>query len=145
MTIITPGLSPDVKATILTQDEGDSEILHTLAVSQLCFKLGRITVPPALVLAMNGFCTPLEEPGSPAYSHVVPPPHWAHVQSLLSLPNGGSPKAMRKLLVGGWKDVPNHDRWWDQALDGVTDKQRRFRLKALGQLRSGLESIKALT
>ncbi|KAG6846619.1 hypothetical protein H0H93_012814, partial [Arthromyces matolae] len=32
--------------------EEDGAILHTITVSQLCFKIGRITVPPALVLAL---------------------------------------------------------------------------------------------
>ena len=35
--------------------EADGATLHCVSVSVLCFKIGRITVPPAIVLAAEGF------------------------------------------------------------------------------------------
>jgi hypothetical protein len=38
------------------ESEPDGATLHCVSISQLCFKHGRITVPPAIVLAGNGYC-----------------------------------------------------------------------------------------
>ncbi|KAH0826097.1 hypothetical protein J3R83DRAFT_5843 [Lanmaoa asiatica] len=38
--------------------EPDGVLLHCVAVSQICFKLGRITIPPAVILASEGFTKP---------------------------------------------------------------------------------------
>ncbi|KAJ3865809.1 hypothetical protein EV359DRAFT_6474, partial [Lentinula novae-zelandiae] len=37
-----------------TDPNSDNVKLHTIAVSRICFKHGRITVPPAIVFATNG-------------------------------------------------------------------------------------------
>lgn len=42
------------KLTFRTHDE-DGALIHCIAVSTLCFKSGRKTVPPKIALALSGF------------------------------------------------------------------------------------------
>ncbi|KAK7436758.1 hypothetical protein VKT23_009812 [Stygiomarasmius scandens] len=63
-----------------TDDEEEGYTLHTVTVSLMCFKIGRITVPPTLVMAASGLCAP---PPSPPLS--------ASPESVDSLPNPFSP------------------------------------------------------
>ncbi|KAG9310777.1 hypothetical protein JVU11DRAFT_8626 [Chiua virens] len=69
--------------------ELDGATLHCVAVAQVCFKWGRLTVPPAIVLASEGFTRPCGDDvfdgtsaGMHAYSHANPPPNWIKSQSL---------------------------------------------------------------
>ncbi|KAJ7595317.1 hypothetical protein C8J56DRAFT_922086 [Mycena floridula] len=119
-------------ASKLVKPESDGATLHTISISQICFKIGRITVPPALVLAANGFSFPTES-GEP-FSLESPPPHWAKVSR--------SPKVLRDLFKGGWKNVPVEDRWWEQALGGQIEQQRKERLVALESLRKGMLDVR---
>lgn len=109
--------------------EPDGATLHCVAISQLCFKHGRITVPPGFVLAASGFSAPPSKSDSvPAYSHSNPPPHFLHAEQLIS------PRGTRKygdLLRGGWKDIPEAERWWVDALGGVVEEQRRVNMDGL--------------
>ncbi|EKM76824.1 hypothetical protein AGABI1DRAFT_44318 [Agaricus bisporus var. burnettii JB137-S8] len=134
-------------ASLASSKEPDGATLHTIAVSEVCFKIGRITVPPSLVLATHGFSAPPSEFGSSlaSYSTANPPPHWAKVKALLSLPFGGSPKTLRTFLSGGWRDIPESDKWWDQALSGVVEQKRKARLEVVSGLKSGMEGAQALT
>lgn len=134
-------------ASLASSKEPDGATLHTIAVSEVCFKIGRITVPPSLVLATHGFSAPPSEFGSSlaSYSITHPPPHWAKVKALLSLPFGGSPKTLRTFLSGGWRDIPESDKWWDQALSGVVEQKRKARLEVVSGLKSGMEGAQALT
>lgn len=129
--------------------EPDGATLHCVAISQLCFKHGRITVPPALVLAASGFCAPPSSTSNSAsaYSHSNPPPHFSHVQELIS------PRASRKyrdLLRGGWKNIPEAERWWVDALGGVVEDRRKASVEGLegdgpmGALRRGLEGARSV-
>ncbi|KAF9447386.1 hypothetical protein P691DRAFT_706877 [Macrolepiota fuliginosa MF-IS2] len=145
----TPETSAALKAaaaSLVSTEEPDGATLHTIAVSGVCFKIGRITVPPALVIAANGFSAPPSEFGSSltAYSNKNPPPHWEKAKAVMSVPVGGSTKALRKLFKDGWRDVPESERWWDQALSGVIEQKRKARLEAVSVLRSGMEGMKTL-
>lgn len=120
--------------------EAEDETLHCVVVNEMCFKLGRITVPPALALAIAG-CGMQE--GSD---------HWAKLQALRSSPSGrgkqnaeGTRKtpSLKDLLRGGWKDVPAAERWWDQALAPYAAENER-RLPILKGLREELASVHAL-
>ncbi|KAF8870820.1 hypothetical protein BD779DRAFT_1680805 [Infundibulicybe gibba] len=146
-----------VSAGLLATDNTDDEVLHTIAVSQLCYKFGRITIPPALVIACNGFSappSPVAANGSAlsdgsasqpaAYSHANPPPHWGQVKAVMSKPAGGNTKALAALLKGGWRDVPENERWWDHALAGV-EERRKSNLEILGMLRGGMEGLRAIS
>lgn len=111
-------------------DESDDEILHCIAISQCCFKIGRITVPPALVLASNGFGLSDEK--------------WSQIKQLRTKrPSTPGSLSMRELLKGGWRDVPAEKRWWDQALAGVEEERVR-RLEMFRGLKEGMEGARAL-
>jgi hypothetical protein len=149
-----------VAARLIRTEEPDGATLHTLTISQVCFKQGRITVPPAIVLAANGFSAP----PSPAavngnghvdatrmsytslapYSHTNPPPHWGLVKSLMSKPRGGSLKALQTFFKGGWRDIPEKERWWEDALGGVVEERRKANLEALTAVRMGTEKTGGL-
>ena len=136
--------------------EADGATLHCVIISQLCFKLGRITVPPGLVLAISGFCAPPPPSPSgdsaPVYSRSNPPPHYTHIQSFFSSPMSGK---NAHFLRGGWKDVPEAERWWVEALGGVVEEQRRVNVEGLvstvvegngplGLLRKGMDGTKSI-
>jgi hypothetical protein len=150
ITSSTQGTSSALKAaaaSFTTSEEPDGAILHTIAVSEVCFKVGRITIPPALVLATNGLSAPPSEFGSllASYSRTNPPPHWPKAKALISVPAGGSPKATREFLVSKWKEIPESDRWWDTAFCGAVEQKRKARLEIVGGLRHGMEGVQGLT
>jgi hypothetical protein len=140
-------------AQLKITEEVDGATLHCIVISQLCFKLGRITVPPGLVLAISGFCAP--PPPSPsgdsaqAYSRSNPPPHYTHVQSFFSSPTS---RKNTHFLRGGWKDVPEAERWWVEALGDVVEEQRRANVEGLvgtgngplGLLKKGMDGVKTV-
>ncbi|KAG7440731.1 uncharacterized protein BT62DRAFT_909821 [Guyanagaster necrorhizus] len=116
-----------------THEEPDSAIVHCISISQFCFKIGRITIPPALVLAINGFSI-----GD--YSVENPPPSYVAAKHLLE---HADPKAMKKFLTGGWRHVPEEERWWEVALGGDIEKMRVERLTAMEEIRLGMDAPKA--
>ncbi|KDR78068.1 hypothetical protein GALMADRAFT_245047 [Galerina marginata CBS 339.88] len=122
----------------LVTEEPDGAILHTVAISQVCYKVGRITVPPSLVLGVNGFT------GESGFSLSSPHPQWADAKNVMSIPNGGSPKKLKALFAGGWKDIPESERWWEQALGESVEAQRAKNLALIEGLRRGLENARSL-
>lgn len=118
--------------------ELDGAILHTVAVSQLCFKVGRITVPPELALAANGFSVPATD-GIP-YSHKNPPPSFLRAKKLMSKPHGGCPEGLKDFLKGGWREVSEGawEKWWIDALGGHIEERRKTGLEAMEKLRMGV-------
>ena len=96
--------------------------MHCVSVNVLVYKHGKITVPPALVLAGEGFgATP--EQGTRARKRA------------LSLGLSG----MRGLYRGGWRAVPEgSERWWDEAMEGLEERVDRRVLKVRG-VREGLD------
>jgi len=72
--------------------------LHAVAVSQYCFKLGRVTVPPRVAFIASGF-------GDPA--------RWERLMTIRRQPPGGGAKEIRKLMQGGWKDRETWGDFWD--------------------------------
>ncbi|KAF7369248.1 Peptidase A1 domain-containing protein [Mycena venus] len=92
--------------------ESDGAMLYTVAVSQLCYKHGRITVPPAIVLAANGFyAAPAADSTLTSSSAGGGYPHyWPAVRTLTA-----SMPALAKFYAGGWRDVPEGGRWWEDA------------------------------
>lgn len=122
----------------LTGREPDGAILHTLHVSQVCFKIGRITVPPNIVLGANGFT------GFPGYSMTKHHSGWREARKIVSKPLGGSPEKMRELMTGGWKNIPEAERWWDQALGPEVEEQRVKNLALIEELRKGFEHVRII-
>lgn len=135
---ITPGdaLKAITAAQMKITEEPDGATLHCVAVSELVFKHGRITVPPAIVLASSGFCSPAPS-GSQPYSHSNPPPHWAKTRELIA-PHAS--RKYREFLRGGWRDVPEEERWWVDALSGSVEEKRKANVDVdgpMGALRRG--------
>jgi len=62
--------------------------LHAVAVSQYCFKLGRVTVPARVAFTTPGF-------GDPA--------RWERLMTIQRQPRGV--KEIRKLMQGSWKEM----------------------------------------
>jgi hypothetical protein len=114
--------------------EPDGATLHCIAVSVICFKVNRITVPPALVLATSGFVAG-DAPKPPQA------PYWDTVQKLT---HGDARKPYLDFLKGGWRNVPVEGRWWDKALEGA-EVLRKERLEVFCHLRSGLEYAREAT
>ncbi|KAG5646225.1 hypothetical protein DXG03_004051 [Asterophora parasitica] len=133
-----------VAASLAAEPEADGATLHTIVVSQCCFKMGRITVPPALVLAINGFSVPSTNASAAPYSRTNPPPHWARAKAVMSRPRGGSTRALQNLLKGGWRDVPLEDRWWDRAMGGSVEERRKQRLEVVQALGLGMSGVRNL-
>ncbi|KAG6377990.1 hypothetical protein JVT61DRAFT_14787 [Boletus reticuloceps] len=133
--------------------EPDGAILHCVAVAQNCFKQGRITVPPAIVLASEGFTKPYGDAGNidsvttdagmRSYSHAKPPPNWIKSQSI-RVPPQGSMADFRAFLQGKWRDVPAGERWWEDALGGSIETKRQANLEILHSLKVGLERTQTM-
>ena len=117
-------------------EEPDGATLHCVAISETCFKIGRITVPPSIALVMNGISQP---PTGAPYSHENPPPYWDKVKELTS-----DPKTIVAFLRGGWREVPAAERWWEHALTGPIEQTRKSNLELLDGLRRSMEGAKAL-
>jgi hypothetical protein len=47
-----------------------------------------------------------------------------------------------KFLKGGWRDVPEDERWWEDALDGPIEEQRKANLEILDPVRKGMEGAR---
>ena len=133
-----PETSLNAVAAQLAGHEPDGVTLHTLHVTQICFKIGRITIPPNVVLGANGFT------GYPGFSVTKPHAEWQEARKRMSKPLGGSPKKMRELMTGGWKSVPESERWWDQALGPEVEAQRVKNMALIEDLRKGLDHARTL-
>jgi hypothetical protein len=125
--------------------EEDGSILHTIVVSQCCFKMGRITIPPALVLAANGMT------GARGYSHATPHPEWINeARKLRAVSEGGSLRTLRKFLTSGWKEVQEAARkegkkaWWDEAMGDEVEETNRRNLAFVEGLRFGMEGARTI-
>lgn len=123
--------------------EPDGAVLHCVAISYICFKHGRITVPPGVVLPCEGFSKPPSTASAVPFSSTNPPPHWQKAQALRVAPSGSMP-AFAKFLKGGWRDVPEDERWWEDALDGPIEEQRKANLKVLDSIRKGMEGARSI-
>jgi hypothetical protein len=109
--------------------------------------MGRITVPPAVVIASEGLHrSPDVDTQSGVvpklYSAMNPPPTWTqHAQRLRSTANV---KEYREFMKGGWKRVPESERWWVDALGGEVEEQRVERLQILKPYREAAEGARGL-
>ncbi|EIN05655.1 hypothetical protein PUNSTDRAFT_91208 [Punctularia strigosozonata HHB-11173 SS5] len=136
--------APTARAPAATP-EPDGATLHCIAVSAICFKIGRITVPPALALAAEGFShappsSSTKEVEIGSYSLANPPPHWTTVRALR--PHPLKLRDFRKFLSGGWREVSESERWWEQALGAEVERTRAERLPSFEGIRKGLEDAR---
>ncbi|KAF8121094.1 hypothetical protein EV363DRAFT_958110 [Boletus edulis] len=133
--------------------ESDGAILHCVAVSQICFKWDRLTVLPAIVLASEGFTKPHGDgdhvdsattgTSVRSYSHTNPPPNWIKSQSL-RVPPYGSMDNFRAFLRGKWREVPEGERWWEDALGGSIETRRQANLEIVESLKVCMERTATL-
>ncbi|KIK74397.1 hypothetical protein PAXRUDRAFT_836001 [Paxillus rubicundulus Ve08.2h10] len=124
--------------------EPDGTILHCVSVSQMCFKYGRITMPPVVVLGVEGFTKPpCPNSGISSYSHTNPPPNWVKSQAVRVAPTGNMEK-FQAFLKSGWRDVPERERWWEEAMGGPIEEKRQVNLEILESLRFGLERARTI-
>src|SRR6266702_3853095 len=104
------------------EPEPDGATLHCISVNVMVFKHGRITVPPALVLAGEGFGATHAQ-GAAARARAVELGH----------------RGMRELYRGAWRAVlEGPERWWDAAMHGLEDRIERRVARVIG-VRAGLE------
>ncbi|KAJ4473015.1 hypothetical protein J3R30DRAFT_3296605 [Lentinula aciculospora] len=151
-TPVPPTDMDKLASKLLATEEPDGATLHTITVSQMCFKMGRITVPPAVIFAINGLCVPstptldstFDTLAPETYSPANPPPHWDKVKSIASRLHGGSIGKLQSFLRGGWKDVPEGERWWEQAMGGAVELQRQQNLQVLDLLRKGMAGAREI-
>ena len=122
----------------LTGEEPDGATLYTIVISRNCFKIGRITVPPGIVFAANGFT------GVSGHSLANPHPEWSEAERTMSGHLGGSAKKLKKFLTGGWRDIPESERWWDRSLGERIEAQRVKNISMIEGLRNGLEKAREL-
>jgi hypothetical protein len=71
-----------------------------------------------------------------SFSPTCPPPHWSQVCSLLSLPENTASQFLR----GGWREVPESARWWDDALGGEVEEKRKRNLDKMKGIREGMHN-----
>ncbi|KAF7337170.1 Peptidase A1 domain-containing protein [Mycena venus] len=139
--------------------EEDGALLYTIAVCQLCYKQGRITVPPAVVLASHGFYAappspsttspptpPTQDWNAASRNPNAPPPYWPAVRGI-----SGSMRGLAKFYAGGWRDVPEGERFWEEAFSACEAERRERIVPFVGPgegresgLRGGLEGVRAL-
>jgi len=149
-TELSPGNMTDENMKILadgitaTEQDDDDWTLHAVSISLGCFKIGRITVPPAVMLPYNGLSSSPSNSTNNDYSSTNPPPHWHSVQSLLAKSHGGSIKKMQEFMKGGWRDVPENERWWETALAGNVEEKRLANLEAFKAIKNDYHVAKNL-
>ncbi|KAG2153265.1 hypothetical protein DEU56DRAFT_475486 [Suillus clintonianus] len=136
---VTKGLA----AVQSNTNEPDGAILHCVATTYVCFKHGRITVPPGIVLSCEGFSKPPNTASAAPFSPMNPPAHWKKVQALRVGLSGSAP-VFARFLKGGWRDVPEGERWWEDALDGPIDEQRKTNFEIFDSIRKGMEQARSL-
>ncbi|KAF8841336.1 hypothetical protein BDN67DRAFT_534502 [Paxillus ammoniavirescens] len=118
-------------ASSLLAEGPDGPTVHCFSISRVCFKIGRITVPPPVLLGCEGFSKP---PSSGSYSHDAPPPHWIHPHTLRL--SSGSLDDYHGFLTKSWRDVAKEDRWWVEPLNGPVEEQRLANLAKLDAIQS---------
>ncbi|KAF8179334.1 hypothetical protein K438DRAFT_1603951 [Mycena galopus ATCC 62051] len=138
--------------------EEDGALLYTIAVCQLCYKQGRITVPPAVVLASHGFYTAPSSSNTSSFTQPKPdwnansrktnppPPYWPAVRGI-----SASMRGLAKFYAGGWRDLPEGERFWEEAFNACEAERRERIVPFVGPpegrasgLRGGLEGVRGL-
>ncbi|CAE6484339.1 unnamed protein product [Rhizoctonia solani] len=111
------------KPALQTHDV-DGALLHCVAVSAICFKYGRITVPPNVVLATSGYS--FTEPGDKS--------NWLNAKRLRERGR----EAMAEFFRGGWKTEDN--KFWETGPKVEAERVRR--LVELRKLTEGMNGLR---
>ncbi|KAF6750258.1 hypothetical protein DFP72DRAFT_818004, partial [Ephemerocybe angulata] len=134
--------------------EPDGSLVHTVVVAKLCFKAGRLSIPPSIVLASNGFTTPTSSrrvtlsSSRDSHPQLALPSHWAKLKRIASPAHGGSIAKLYAFYRGRWRDAQDVNRdselWWETALGGYVEVHRSAALTDLRGLQEGLECARSL-
>ncbi|KAF8604536.1 hypothetical protein BDV93DRAFT_507482 [Ceratobasidium sp. AG-I] len=114
--------SAPAKLSLKTHDT-DGALIHCIAVPMMCFKHGRVTVPPKIALAVSGFS--LSEAGSKK--------NWELANAIRARGTG----AMNGYLRGGWKQG---EKWWEPSAEVESERARRVDI--LGKLMKGMDGLR---
>ncbi|CAE6484353.1 unnamed protein product [Rhizoctonia solani] len=120
-TKLAPNTSP--KPTLRTHDD-DGALIHCIAVSTYCFKHGRVTVPPRVVLAMCGFS--LTEGGDKS--------NWTNANAMRDRRS----TRISDFLRGGWKSEEN--KFWESSVKVEAERARRA--ADLQKLTEGMDGLR---
>lgn len=118
--------------------EHDGATVHCVSINQFVFKQGRITIPPALALACDGYSN--LSPNNQPYTLAEPPPYWPHVRKIVKT---GGVKAIRDYMKS-WKTIPEEERWWDTAFTGAIENQRAANLKLIQGVSNGMHGARSI-
>ncbi|CAE6358281.1 unnamed protein product [Rhizoctonia solani] len=116
--------SASEKKQALQTHDTDGALIHCIAVSAICFKHGRITVPPNVVLATSGYS--LTEPGDTS--------NWLHAKRLRERGRG----MMSEFFRGGWKSEEN--KFWE--VGSKVEAERVRRLIGVRKLTEGMNGLR---
>lgn len=117
----SPNMQEALDAIRLRIPEGAT--LHAVAVSQYCYKLGRVTIPPRVALIACGFGDPTRK-------------RWERLQQIRDAPDGE--RKIKQILRGGWKD---HEVWGDFWEFEEFEGKARKAAEALKQLRTVMGAL----
>ncbi|KAI0696176.1 hypothetical protein BC835DRAFT_886995 [Cytidiella melzeri] len=127
-------------AQMFPSEEPDGATVHCISVSVQCFKIGRMTIPPGLVFTCEGFVGSPTDPSGVPYSLQNPPLHFVKAQELQRPDlSKGHLKTFQQFLKGGWKDVPEGERWFEGALGPSVDERRKRNLEAIEGVSAGMQ------
>lgn len=112
------------KPALRTHDD-DGALIHCIAVSTICFKHGRVTVPPKIVLAMSGYS--LHAVGDVS--------NWSNANRV----RGRGSSRVSEFYRGGWKNEKN--KFWESGPQ--IEAERAKRVADLRKLTEGLDGLRA--
>jgi len=122
---------PTVPAWLVRKPLPEGAVIHCVAVSLYCFKIGRLTIPPKVAFIAAGFGAPEKR-------------RWLRVQGLRFSPDptskDGVKNMMTDMLKGGYKaDNGGGDRFWE------LDEFEERRVQAMEDIFDGFQgSLKGL-
>nr|GAT42458.1 predicted protein [Mycena chlorophos] len=118
--------------------EADGAIVHCVSINVFVFKHGRMTVPPALAMALEGY-SGLNSQGTP-YSAANQPPHLECVKKIKG--NGGF--GVLRRYIKSWKEMPEEERWWDGVFTGAVEEQRVANLALIHGVLTGMQNARSI-
>jgi len=108
-------------------------VVHCIAVSQYCFKHGRVTVPPSVVIPSVGFnATPEKWERLLRMRGMARDPSNPKAEVGTDITEEGKER-MKEFHRGGWKEEGD---WW--RLPGEVHMRNKSRAEALGKLREAM-------
>jgi len=123
---------PTVPVRLIRKPLPEGAVVHCLAVSMICFKIGRITIPPKVALITSGFGAPEKD-------------RWSRIQALRFWPGatgkGGRKNLMPDMLKGGYKtDNQGDERFWE--LDEFEERRAKAMDDIFGSFQASLTGLK---